>query len=525
MYPRSHANTAPRPASPAALPLAILAALAIGCAPRTRRTPDDTLVIVIQDPMTTADPRAVVTNYDAKLARIVASGLTAVDTPDLIPRLELASQIEDRDRLTIDVTLRDDARFSDGSPVTAADVAGTYMSVLAPESTSASHKTLADRFSSVEAVGPRVARFHLKAPLATFRSDIEFGIVSFHGGVPPTGKTIGAGPYRVRELTSTAAYLVPNPYYFGDRPRLPNLEIKFVRDAAARLLMMVGGSADLIENGVRLDLIAAIRDRPRVHVGTNPSVLLTYLMMNNDDKVLGDRRVRQAIALALDRPAIIAAKLGGLAQRATGLLPPNHWAYAGDVPRWDHDLAAARQKLDEAGYPDPDGEGPLPRFHLIYKTSADAFRVAIARVIAAQLAEVGIAVEVRPFEFATFFADIKKGAYQIATMQTTDITEPDFYFMYFHSSWIPTKANPDGFNRWRYRNALVDRLTTAGREELDRRERIRIYAEVQRQVADDVPIVPLWHEDNIVLSNVDVEGYTMTPNARLIGLRNVTKRP
>ncbi|HEU4733342.1 MAG TPA: ABC transporter substrate-binding protein, partial [Kofleriaceae bacterium] len=285
-----------------------------------------------------------------------------------------------------------------------------------------------------------------------------------------------------------------------------------------------GGSADLIENGVRLDLVAAVRDRPRVHVETSPSVLLTYLMMNNDDKLLADRRVRRALALALDRPAIIAAKLGGLAVPATGLLPPSHWAYCGDVPRWDHDLAAARQLLDEAGYPDPDGDGPLPRFHLVYKTSADAFRVAIARVIAAQLAEVGIAVEVRSFEFATFFADVKKGAYQLASMQTAEITEPDFYFMYFHSSWIPTPDNPDGFNRWRYRSAEVDRLTLAGREELGRERRKQIYAEVQRIVAEDVPIIPLWHEDNVVLTNREVEGYQITPNARLIGLRDVSKR-
>jgi len=146
-------------------------------------------------------------------------------------------------------------------------------------------------------------------------------------------------------------------------------------------------------------------------------------------------------------------------------------------------------------------------------------------VIAAQLAEVGIDVEVRSFEFATFFADVKKGAFQLASMQTAEVTEPDFYFMYFHSSWIPTPANPDGFNRWRYRSDEVDRLTDQGRRVLDEDRRKQIYAEVQRQVADDVPIVPLWHEDNVVLSNIDLHGYTITPNARLIGLREVTKGP
>jgi len=511
MQPPHYAITATAAAA------AMFAVMAAGCEPRTRRTPDDTVVVLIEAPITTADPRAAVSSYDAKLTRIVASGLTAVDTQTMVPRLELATKIEQTDDRTIDVTLRDDARFSDGSAVTAADVAATYMNVLAPESTSGPHKMLSDRFSAVEAVGPLVARFHLKAPLATYMSDFDFGILSFHHGAPRSDQVIGAGPYQLRELTSTAAVLDPNPYYFGARPKLPHVEIKFVRDAAARVLMLVGGSADLIQNNVRLDLVASVRDRPRVRVETSPGAILTYLMMNNDDKVLADRRVRRAIALALDRPAIIAAKLGGLARPATGLLAPIHWAYSGDVPTWDHDPARARQLLDEAGLRDPDGDGPEPRVRLVYKTSSDAFRVAIARVIAAQLAEVGIAVEVRSFEFATMFSDIKKGAYQLASMQTTDITEPDFYFMYFHSSWIPSPANPDGFNRWRYRNALVDRLTVAGREELD--------ADVQRQVADDLPIIPLWHEDNVVLTNVDVQGFTMTPNARLIGLRDITKLP
>jgi peptide/nickel transport system substrate-binding protein len=500
----------------------VAAAVLLACEPRTRRTPDDTVVVVIEAAMNTADPRAQVSSYDGKLSHMVASGLTAVDTPDMTPRLELAARIEQVDDRTIDVTLRDDARFSDGSPVTAADVAGTYMTVLDPASTSGSHKMLSDRMYSVEALGPRLARFHLKAPLATFYSDVDYGIVSFHDGPPASDRVIGAGPYRLRALTSTEALLEPNPYYFAGPPHHA-VEIKFVRDAAARLLMLVGGSADLIQNAVRLDLVDAVRGRLRVRVQNDRSDVLTYLMMNNEHEVLSDRRVRQAIALAIDRPAIIAAKFDGLAVLATGLLPPQHWAYTADVPRYDHDLARARQLLDEAGRRDPDGDGPAPRFKLRYKTSADAFRVAVARVIAAQLAEVGIAVEVQSFEFATFFADVKRGAYELASMQTTDITEPDFYFMYFHSSWIPSLATPDGFNRWRYRSPEVDRLTLAGREELDRDKRKQIYARVQRRVAEDVPIVPLWHEDNVVLSNKDLQGYALTPNARLSGLRSVTK--
>lgn len=496
--------------------VALGAAGCAGCRPASRRTQDDTLVVVIESAITTADPRFAISSWDSKLARLVAAGLMAVDSDDLQPQLALASRRDDLDDRTVDFTIRPDARFSDGSPVLARDVAATFQSVLEEGSKSLHHKAFNERFVRFEVRGERVVRFHLKEPLATLGSDLDFGVLS------PSG--LGAGPYMLRELTTTHVLLEANPHYFGPPPRTPRVLIKFVRDAAARLLMLVGGSADLLQNTVRMDLVEEVRGRPRVQISTGRSVILTYLMMNNADPLLSDPRVRQAIALALDRPAIIAAKFGGHARVATGLLPELHWAYEGDVPRYDHDPARARALLDAAGLRDPDGPGPRPRMTLAYKTSSDAFRVAVARVIAAQLAEVGIAVDVRSFEFATFFADVKKGSYQLASMQTAELNEPDYYYFYFHSGRIPDAKNPDGGNRWRYRNADVDRLTEAGRRELDPGKRKAIYAEVQRLVAADVPVVALWHEDNIVLSNADVQGYHITPNARLIGLARAWKR-
>jgi peptide/nickel transport system substrate-binding protein len=287
--------------------------------------------------------------------------------------------------------------------------------------------------------------------------------------------------------------------------------------------MLVGGSADLAQNSARLDLVDDIATQWRVHVTSGPSALLTYLMMNNDDPILRDPRVRQAIALAIDRDAIVKRKLGGHAVVATGLLPPGHWAYDPDVTHWRRDVPRAKHLLDVAGHPDPDGDGPEPRFTLTYKTSSDPYRIAIANVIAAQLRDVGIEVEVTPFEFATFFSYVKKGAYQLASMQTSDITEPDFFFTYFHSSRIPGPKNPDDGNRWRYRNARVDALTELGRRTLDRTHRRAIYGEVQQILAAEVPILPLWHEDNVVVANRTVTGYTVLPDARFGGLVTTAK--
>ncbi len=511
MSPRVNAITA----------VAIAALCAATCDARRRRTPDDTLVVVIQDKAATIDPRFTLSNYDAAVSHLVAIGLTTVSTANAEPTLALASAIEARDPTTIDITLAD-ARFSDGSPVTADDVARTYQTVADPRCGSVYSQIFRDRYARVEALDPRHVRFHLVQPLGTLRSDLEFGIVSFHG-VPPgacrLASVIGAGPYVLEELTPYHARFAANPY-FTPRARLPHLELRFVDDASARILMLVGGSADLLENAVRPDLVDEVAQRRRVHVESSRSLLLTYMLLNNDDPALRDLRVREAIALALDRRAVIAARFEGRAVLATGLLPPTHWAYNGDVARWDRDLPRARALLDAAGYrPGPDGV----RLRLTYKTSADAFRVAIAHVLAAQLGEVGIAVEVRPFEFATFFADIKRGNYQIATMQTTPITEPDFYFSYFHSSRIPDERDRDAQNRWHYRDEEFDRVAAAARHELDRDARKALYAEAQRLVARDLPVIPLWHEDNVVLSNVDVQGYAILPDGRFAGLPAVTK--
>ena len=494
----------------------------VACTARTRRTPDDTLVMVVETKMTTFDPRYALTNYDGKLAKLVAPGLTSVDTPTAEARLELASKIDRVDDLTMDVTLRDDVRFSDDQPVTADDVVRTYQSVMDEKCNSLYQRGFSERFTSVEARGAKQIRFHLRQPLGTFITDIEFGIISFHGVLPGEchpASVLGAGPYVVRSLSATGATLDVNPHA-PIQPKLPHVEIKFVSDASARILMLVGGSADLVQNAVRVDLVDDVIQRPRVHLDSGPSVLLTYMMLNNEDPALRDVRVRQAIALAIDRPAIIAAKFGGRAVLATGLLPPSHWAYNPDVARYDRDLARAKQLLDEAGLR-PDRHGV--RLHLVYKTSADAFRVAIARVLVGQLAEAGIEVELRSFEFGTFFADVKKGNYQLATIQSPEITEPDFYLWFFLSTRIPTAKDPDGGNRARYRNPEIDRLTQAGRREVDPAKRKPFYMEAQRIVAHDVPIIPLWHEDNVVLTNVDVQGYTIVPNARLLGLVQTTK--
>ena len=206
------------------------------------------------------------------------------------------------------------------------------------------------------------------------------------------------------------------------------------------------------------------------------------------------------------------------------MLPTFHWAYDGDVDRYPFDPAAAKRLLDEAGYPDPDGDGPKERFTLIYKTSSNKLRVAIANVIASMLRQVGIGVDLRVNEFATLFADLKKGNFQMSLLQIPEISEPDLYINFFHSERIPTRDNLDaGGNRARYRNAEVDRLIIEGRRTLARDGRKKIYSQVQKILAREVPVVSLWHESNIVARRKRVQGFVLLPTSQLSGLDKVYK--
>lgn len=513
---------------PQPITLALLVACAGGCAARDRRTPDDTVVVLVEARVNSLDPRYTEANDDEKLTRLVAAGLTTVDTPAMEPRLLLAESIEQRDERTVDVALRPGLRFSDGSPLTAADVVFTFESALDPAMGSPRLRNLRDRFARVEALGERVVRFHLVAPLATIRSDLDFGIVSARaagpGGRFRGGRVVGAGPFLVESFDPEEVRLRRNPRWPFGAPRVERVRVRVVRDANARALMLVGGSADVTQNTIRIDLLDDLVEKRRVQLASAPGRTLTYLLMNERDPALRDVRVRRAIAHAIDRERVVRSKLDGRAVLATGLLAPGHWAYNPDVAVYKHDPARARALLDEAGYPDPDGPGGRPRLRLILKVSSQQLRVALARVWAAQLAEVGIAVDVQSFEFTTVFADYKKGSFQLGSLQTAVVSDPDFLFTYFHSSRIPSPADPNAQNRSRYADRRVDELTELGRRVADRDRRRALYGEVQAILARDLPVIPLWHEDNVAVMNVDLAGYRVYPSASLAGLATASKR-
>ena len=505
--------------------LPVLAVVAVACG--AGRPPEDELVVLIETPPVSIDPRYCIQAPDFKVSRMVYAPLVSTDTPTTELKMELAESVRSVGN-DWEITLRE-ARFSDGKPVTTDDVAYTFEALLDPATGGAAarvRRSLMDAgFERFEIHDARRMTAHLSHAHAPFITDLNFGLMERPPpGTPRDAMPRGAGAFVFKERRGETFIFERNPYYYGGAPKTRRLVFKTIRDDNSRLLALVGGSADLTQNTISQLLIDAVAQQPRLKVETDHSSVYSYLLVNNDDPILGDVRVRRALAYAIDRETLIHTKLHDRAIAATGMLPTFHWAYAGEVPRYPFDPARAKRLLDEAGYPDPDGDGPAPRFTITYKTSSNKLRVAVATVIADMLRQVGIGVELRIYEFSTLFADLKKGNFQVALMQIPEIAEPDLYINFFQSGRIPTRENLDaGGNRERYRNPEVDRLITDGRRTLDRDGRKRIYAAIQRILATDVPVISLWHEDNIAALRKNVEGFVMLPTSQLSNLDKTYK--
>ncbi len=504
----------------------LLAALGVaGCqSPSARK---DGFVVLLDSAPKGLDPRFATSDASAKLVGLLHAGLVSVDTPSGQPQLELAKKIEQISPVRYEVTLRDDIYFHDGQPVTAADVDYT-LTTLDSKLVNSPYAATSRRIDSVEVHDPRHLTITLKKPYAPFLNDLAMGILPAHickGHRECPGKPIGAGPFEfVRQESDKLFVFKGFDKYFGGKPPIDHLVFKVVEDDNTRLLALLGKSADLVQNAVAPLMLPVVQRSDRLVVKSAPSFKYTYIGFNLEHPILKHLKVRQAIAYGIDRKAIIKYKFKGHARLSTGLLAPTHWAYEPDVMTYNYDVEKAKKLLDEAGYPDPDGDGPKPRFELEFKVSANKFRKSLAELIAHQLERIGIKVIVRSYEWGTFFHDIKSRNFAMTTLQWPSVLDPSLYTWIFHSKNIPSPENRSaGANRGAYRNKHVDDLLEEGERETDRAKRKAIYSEVQKILAHDLPYISLWHEDNIAIMSKDVKGYYMTPNARFEGLKQTRK--
>jgi peptide/nickel transport system substrate-binding protein len=469
------------------------------------------------------DPRVGTDDASQKIHTLIFDNLVSLDEHlRIVPKL--AERLEHPDPLTYIAILRRGVRFHDGRPFTAEDVVYTFRCMLDPSFLSAKKGGYRE-LESVEARDPYTVVFKLSRPFESFPMNLNvLPIVPNGAGQDMRDRPVGTGPYRfvrydVDESVELAAY---SDYYAG-RPKNDGVILRIVPDEVMRGLELRKGTLDIFVNDVSPDIVAQLRHEPELQIVEAPGVDYQYIGLNLQDPALRDVRVRRALAYAIDRQAIVDHLRRGLAAPAIGILPPASWAFAGDAFSFPHDPARAAALLDEAGFADPDDRGPRPRLRLTLKVSNIEYNRLQSSVIQQDLHAIGVALDVRTYEFATLYEDVLAGNFQLFTLQWTGgaLVDPDILRRVFHSRQAP----PAGFNRGRFSDPDVDALLDRASASLDERERLELYQEVQRRVALAVPYVSLWYKTNVAVARRSLTGVHLSPLADLDFLKDVARIP
>jgi peptide/nickel transport system substrate-binding protein len=481
----------------------------------------NTLVMIIESSPTNLDPRVGIDAQSERIDNLIFDDLLSRGD-DLNVTPGLAERWETPDPLTYIFHLHHSVKFHDGRPLTSRDVKWTLDSLL--QGKIRSTKTAAFHFvDHIDAPDDFTVIFHMKeadAALLWNLSDGAMGIVPYGSGDEMTLHPIGSGPFKfVSAETDKEVIVERNDEYWGEKAKLARVRFAVVPDATTEALELRKGSADVAINAsYSPDTVLTLQREPQLAIERGDGTRLAYLAFNLRDPILRDMRVRQAIAYALDRQPMIDYLWRGQARQARSILPPQSWAYNGDVPPYDHDPAKAMQLLDAAGYPALNGV----RFHITMKTSTDDNTRLMVAVMQQQLRAVGIVLDIRSFEFATFFSDVTHGAFQMYGLRWIGGNEdPDIFSLCFSSSRFP----PNGANRGFYSNPKVDALIDQARHEVDPKVRKPLYAEVQSMIADDLPYINLWYLDNVLVHTRRVRNLKLNPAGNYDFLRTAELTP
>lgn len=398
------------------------------------------------------------------------------------------------DQLTWTFTVRDGVTFSDGSDLTAEDAAYSYNRII-DEELSSSYKFA--QVESVVALDPQTLEIKLKQPqpnlLAALGGYKGMAIVSQENVESGDIKTepIGSGPFKLASFRSgDRIELTRNEEYWGEKPPLDGVTFTFVKDPTVALQNLQGGEVQWTDN-LPPQQVATLEESDEIVVESEPTSDYWYLALNQKREPFNDVDVRRAIAFAIDREAIVkAAKFGNATVNQTAIPEASSWYH--EYAPYSYDPDQARELLDDAGVSDLTMD--------IMVTSDYPETVSAAQVIADQLSDVGIEVNIRELDFSTWLDEQGKGNFDMFMLSWLGNIDPDeFYYAQHHSE--------GQFNFHGYSNPDVDRLLDDARVETDTDARKQMYDDVAELIVDDASYIYLYNPDIAQGWTPEVSGY------------------
>ncbi len=443
-----------------------VAALALA-APSAQAAKTDLVMGMVLEPPHLDPTAGAAAAIDEVVYANVFEGLTRIDRDGAVqPALAKSWTVSD-DGLTYSFALHEGVSFHDGSSLEASDVVFSLDRARAEDSVSA-QKALFEPIESVAAPDAATVVVTLKRPTGHFLFNLGWGdavVVAPESADGNKAKPIGTGPFKFeRWVQGDRVELVRNPDYWGDAVEIERATFKFIPDPAAAVAAMLAGDADAFANFPAPESLGQFEADPRFKVVIGSTEGETILTMNNGKEPFSDLKVRRAVAHALDRKAIIDGAMFGYGTPIGSHFAPHHPAYVDLTDRYPYDPEKAKALLAEAGLADG--------FKATIKLPPPTYARRGGEIIAAQLAEVGVELEIIPVEWAQWLEQVFRGKdYDLTIVSHTEPMDigiygrDDYYFDYQNAAFKATLAKLDAA--------------------VEEGERYKLMAEAQRQIAED----------------------------------------
>ncbi|HVS80153.1 MAG TPA: ABC transporter substrate-binding protein [Pyrinomonadaceae bacterium] len=483
------------------------------------RRQGNVFVIALSDNVKTIDPigSPSVDAASERVRSLMFNSLVKKDEKfDYVP--ELASKIDrSEDGLTFTFTLRDGVTFHDGRPFTSADAKYTLDTVLAStfakaasffEGSGANRKAFV---KSVEAPEAHTLVIRLnKSWTGLLPNLVAIAMIPKDSYESQKTHPLGTGPFKFKsyDQSQQVVDMEANTKYWDGPPQITALRARVISDSNALQAELQSGRVDIapLPTSLSPDSIKGLSSNSNLTVHQFGGSNLNLLTFNTTEPPLDNVKVRQAIAYAINRESMIRDLVLGQGKIAHSILPEESWAYT-PGQTYHYDPAMAKRLLDEAGFRDPDGDGPQMRFSkpIIFRISGSSGAARqYSGVIYNYLREVGIPVSIETSELNTLFEFLRRGQFQMTYGQWVGGNQdPIFYRDLFATSEIPSETRA-ARNRSRYSNPELDRILDEATNTFDHAKAAPLYARAQEIVSRDVVVFPLWYQANMVIAKKSV---------------------
>ncbi len=406
-------------------------------------------------------------------------------------------------------TLKDNAKFADGTPVTAEAVKLSFERLLkiGQGPAEAFPKDL-----KIDAPDEHTVKFTLSQPFAPFlytlandgASIINPAVLKEHAADDARGflaqNTAGSGPFMLKSWQKgQQLVLVPNPHYPGNKPNFKRVSVKIIGESASRRLQLSRGDID-IADALPVDQLNALKQENKVNVAEYPSLRVTYLYLNNSKAPLNQADLRRAISWSTDYQGMVNGILSGNGKQMRGPIPEGMWGYDATAMQYNHDETKAKAEWDKVT--------SKPTSLTFLYSDNDPNWEPIALATQSSLNKLGIIVKLEKLANATMRDRVGKGDYDIAIGNWS----PDFADPYmFMNYWFESDKKGLPGNRSFYENSEVDKLLRNALATTDQTQRTRDYQQAQKIVIDDAAYVYLFQKNYQLAMNKEVKGFVFNP--------------